>query len=150
MTAFNALYYSFSPAIAQSISESEWMRFVVRMVLYPLIAILHVSTVVFDALSSAPEVAIITAGLVASGLIGACYLAPVVTGIRMALWRRRRIHVPSGVLLGVWSSTIVLMVFAEALAEPTLMMCATAGFVLATLAASTLCVSGRIVQRIAR
>jgi ABC-type transport system involved in cytochrome bd biosynthesis fused ATPase/permease subunit len=50
----------------------------VRVLLYPLVAALRVSSTIFDGLSFMPELAVVLAGILASTLIGAAYLTPMV------------------------------------------------------------------------
>jgi hypothetical protein len=93
MGVFNAWYYSFSPSVAQFIENNDPLRAPVRVMLYPLLGILGISTSTYSLLSGAPEFAIVMAGLVASSLIGLVYLTPfTLVGMR-ALTKRRRISV---------------------------------------------------------
>ena len=74
MIAFNLWYYSFSPAGASIISATSPLQNLMRILLFPLIMLLEVSAVIFDAFSFQPEVAAVLSGLVASGLLGIVYL----------------------------------------------------------------------------
>jgi len=95
MVAFNAWYYSFSPSVAQFIADNDPIRAPVRVLLYPLLGILSLSSTVFSLFSSAPEFAIVMAGLVASSLIGLVYLTvPAIAGFS-SLARRRKIRITS-------------------------------------------------------
>ncbi len=76
MKAFNAFYYSFSPAVASTMTQYTVLREGVKLLLYPLTAALHSASFVFDAASLAPELAVTASGLVASALIGLAYLTP--------------------------------------------------------------------------
>jgi len=87
MKAFNAFYYSFSPAVASTMIQSPILQEAVKLLLYPLVAVLRSASTVFNALALAPELAVTVSGLVASTLIGVMYFVPVAT---MAdLWSRR-------------------------------------------------------------
>ena len=93
MTVFNAWYYSFSPTVAGYIAANDPLRAPIRVILYPLLGVLGVSTFTYSLFGSAPEFAIVMAGLVASSLIGLVYLTPfMLVGMR-ALTRRRKVNV---------------------------------------------------------
>jgi len=90
MEVFNAWYYSFSPSVAGFIANNDPLRAPVRMVLYPLLGVLGISTLTYSMLSASPEFAVVVAGLVASSLIGLVYLTlPAILGVRVLLKRRR-------------------------------------------------------------
>jgi hypothetical protein len=78
MKVFNSFYYSFSPTVASALAESPILSQMVRVLLYPLVAALRVSSTIFDGLSFMPELAVVLAGILASTLIGAAYLTPMV------------------------------------------------------------------------
>jgi len=89
MQVFNAWYYSFSPSVAQFIASNDPIRAPIRVMLYPLLGVLSLSSLVYSLFSATPEFAIVMAGLVASSLIGLVYLTlPALVGVR-ALRRRR-------------------------------------------------------------
>jgi len=75
LAIFNTWYYSFSPNIANYIGTHSNTREVMRLSLYPLIGALALSSGVYTILSSCPESAVLVAGLLASCLIGALYIA---------------------------------------------------------------------------
>jgi len=77
MKIFNAFYYSFSPAAADVISSSPKYANTVRVLLYPMIGILRFASLVGDLFVLKPEIEIVAAGIVASGLIGVAYLLPI-------------------------------------------------------------------------
>jgi len=90
MNLFNNWYYSFSPQVANVISESQLLRNTVKASLYPLIGMLTVSACIQSALASNPELATIMAGLVASALVGLVYFFPAVFLISvLTSWRLR-------------------------------------------------------------
>jgi hypothetical protein len=74
MIAFNSLYYGFSPTVASYLQEHWLERTAMKVVLYPLIGILWLTSATFNELGSYPEVAALTSGLLASSLIGAVYI----------------------------------------------------------------------------
>jgi len=137
MTVFNGFYYSFSPSVASVISANEALRDVMKVLLYPLIAILHLSSVTFSLLSFSPELAVVTAGLVASSLIAIAYALPwvlVFSFIRKFKPSAQTIRLASL----VWASSVMGIALAEVVTYSPLMMASTAAFVLATMCLATL------------
>ncbi len=76
MGTFNAFYYSFSPWVASFIASHSYARAVMKIALYPLIAILYNSEALFKLLSFNSEFAIILSGIFAAFGIGIVYLGP--------------------------------------------------------------------------
>ncbi len=138
MNVFNAWYYSFSPTVAEQVRTNMALRNVAKATLYPLIGILNLAYWSYSAMSFAPEVAIVAAGLVASSLIGIVYIAPVALLVA-ELTRNKRLRLPSfnKPLAVAWAATLALIVFAEIASLPGLMMFATAALVLTTIAIAT-------------
>jgi F0F1-type ATP synthase assembly protein I len=81
---FNAWYYSFSPYIAQQISNDWIARIAMKGMLYPLIGSLFLASRVYNVLSADTEMATLLSGLLASSLIGAIYV-----GLPLGLLTRR-------------------------------------------------------------
>ena len=79
MQGFNAFYYSFSPQVAWYINAHSNLRPVMKVTLYPLIGVLYASTLLFNAISFNSELAVTITGILASFLVGAIYLAPLLT-----------------------------------------------------------------------
>ncbi len=73
---FNLWYYSFSPSVAAAIASSEELRASARFLLYPLLAILHFSTVFRSLEAYNREASVILSGIAASALIGIVYGTP--------------------------------------------------------------------------
>jgi small-conductance mechanosensitive channel len=76
MILFNTWYYSFSPRLASHIESHQIQRTIFRYSLYPLIGVLYASY--YSYLLVSPfnaEIAAVTSGLVAAGMIGVAYLA---------------------------------------------------------------------------
>jgi hypothetical protein len=95
MEVFNAWYYSFSPSVAQFIANNDPIRAPIRVMLYPMLGVLGLSSLVYSLFSGAPEFGVVMAGLVASSLIGLVYLTlPAIAGFN-ALARRRKIRITS-------------------------------------------------------
>ncbi len=75
MNAFNSVYYSFSPQVADYERDQPWLQQTVKTTIYPLFGILGVSEKTYWA-ANGGEFGSIAAGATASMLIGAVYLAP--------------------------------------------------------------------------
>jgi len=150
MIAFNEFYYSFSPAIAQVIEANPAMRWIAKVLLYPLIAILQLTAKTHCLLGFNPEFTVIVSGLVASCLIGVGYLAPLVTLLlisRKRLTLRLRQLKPLALL---WLLSVALMLFGEMLNSPFTMVVSTAAFVLASLSLSALALATKIFEHFER
>lgn len=74
MTAFNAIYYSFSPHVADYEREQPWLQSTVKTAIYPLFGILMVAERAFSVAGG--DGGAVLAGAAASTLIGAVYIAP--------------------------------------------------------------------------
>jgi hypothetical protein len=147
MTAFNGFYYSFSPNIASVIADNSVLRDSMKGLLYPLIGILQVSSVTFSVFSFLPELGIIVAGLIASSLIGISYFLPVVLIVRY--FKKFKVSKRLICNLGiVWVSSIFLLLLAEVLMVPSLMMVSTGVFVLVTITSVTLTALRLITNRL--
>jgi hypothetical protein len=141
MTAFNLFYYSFSPSVAQSIVENEILRAVTKLLLYPLIGILHLAAMTYDAFPFSFELGVVAAGLVASSLIGLVYFSPMVFCSFAMLRRHRRLALKNSHLkiIGIiWLGSLALIAFSEIFTSPTLMVVSAAAFVLLTAVSSAL------------
>jgi hypothetical protein len=77
MQAFNAFYYSFSPQVASFISSNGVVRAAMKVILYPLIGILFLSSKIFQISSVNGELAITISGIFAALGIGAVYIGPI-------------------------------------------------------------------------
>jgi hypothetical protein len=79
LTAFNSWYYSWAPGVAGAESTSPQLRSLARLIIVPLLGILFLSKDVFQAIRPInSEGAILTSGLIASGLLGLIYMTPFV------------------------------------------------------------------------
>jgi len=151
MKVFNAWYYSFSPYAADFISKQPLIKEAMKILLYPLIGILHLSASTYSALSFNPELAILAAGLVASGLIGIIYLSPLSVITLLCIKRHRKFRLNTSYLknlTAIWTASIALICLAEVTATQPLMMAATAILVLSTLTLTALATTERIVQKL--
>jgi len=91
MRAFNEFYYSFSPSIARAVGPNPVLSATVRLTIYPLLAALHSAASVFELLQPINlEFATVLSGILASSLIGAIYVPPIVAA-RMILSRKARL-----------------------------------------------------------
>jgi len=151
MVAFNAWYYSFSPQVAQFIASNAFARAVMKVLLYPLIGIMHLAAVTYNAFSFSHELAVVMAGLVASALIGVVYFSPLAF-LALALLRRYRKTTlrfyQLRILAIVWIASLVMILLGEVALVPALMMTSAALFVLSTLSAGALTVATALLRRI--
>jgi hypothetical protein len=138
MDLFNAWYYSFSPGVANFITEHPMARSVSKAILYPLMGILHLSASSHGLFSFNSELGVIIAGLVASSLIGFIYLGPVLTIAFIASRRLKRAVGSRGwrVLLAALLAGVASITIGEAFLSPTITMVATGILVLAALGLS--------------
>jgi PGF-pre-PGF domain-containing protein len=135
MTVFNAWYYSWSPAVAASIASDPSAKAVMRAALQPLLSILEISAATYRLFPSNSELGVVSAGLVASSLIGLVYVVPPATLVAVAVRRRRGSLSPPrkvGFLAIPWAASMALLVIGEALSLPAVLMAATASLVLLT------------------
>lgn len=93
MTVFNAWYYSFSPPVAEFIAYNDLLRAAVRIILYPLLGVLDISTLAYSIFSYSPEFAVSVAGLVASSMVGLVYLITPTLIVVKTIVKRRRIRI---------------------------------------------------------
>jgi len=150
MAVFNSFYYSWSPSVAGQIWQSESLQSIGRVLISPLLGILHVSTMVNSILSFNPEIGIVMTGLVAAFLIGAVYFTPP-TLIPLYALKRRKKALPKAKqlrpLLIPWAVSLVLIYLGGILASPLLTMGATGTFVVFTIALVAGAISLKILQR---
>lgn len=151
MIAFNAWYYSFSPYVANYLT-SHWVeRTVMKGVLYPLIGMLYLTSNLYAATATYPELAALLSGLLASSLIGAFYLGLPLSLLRARVRRLRGSRAQSvlkkllgtGLLVGM-----VVLVLGEIFASPILLMTASALVVLSSLFLSATLTSAKIAKRL--
>ncbi len=137
MTVFNAWYYSFSPGVASSISANNVLRGIMKILLYPLIGILHITATTYSLFDLFSEFAILISGLVASSLIGVIYIAPLALIIH--LFNKVNVH-PKTLRAGlmIWGLSIGGIAVAEITRWSTVMMFFAAVFVLITMVLATL------------
>jgi len=131
MTVFNAWYYSFSPQVAATISTSNTLRSIMKILLIPLIGILHLTTI-SNYLFGFNEFAIIFSGFIASSLIGVIYITPFIMIIFYI--KKMKVH-PRTLRSGsiIWGLSLLGIITAETIRLSSLMMVSTAIFVLMTM-----------------
>jgi len=151
MKAFNAWYYSFSPYVAQFIASNTFARAVTKVLLYPLIGIMHLAATTYNAFSFSYELAVVMALLVASALIGVVYFSPLAILALVLLRRYRKTTLRIGqlrVLAMVWVASLSMILVGEVALLPALMIASTAVFVLSTLSLGALSVATALLRRI--
>ncbi|MFH0849108.1 MAG: CFI-box-CTERM domain-containing protein [archaeon] len=89
MKAFNAFYYSFSPAVAETVASQPVLKEVVRAAIYPLIGSLKAASIVPQYLSLDAESSAILSGILASVLIGLIYASPILVIMKLSRGRKR-------------------------------------------------------------
>jgi hypothetical protein len=146
MIAFNALYYSFSPAVAQSISQHPATQTMMRLGLYPLTAILTVGVMSFS-LPMNQEFAAVASELVICSLIGIVYLALPLAGLARYCFRRRTIARRIERVVGcALILAVVGIALAEMLTSSPLMMLSTTSAALSALLLSALVPARRLLN----
>ena len=143
MNVFNDFYYSWSPYVADYIRKNSYVRMAFKILLYPLIMTLHLSSLTYHCLGFFPEAAILTAGYVASSLIGSVYLGLPLSPIKRFRRMKRRV-------LKAWIYSLLLTLISIVLAEATystqLMMATTAIFVLLNMGFSSILTGASIAK----
>jgi len=139
MIVFDSWYYSFSPAVAESIRKNGSMRELVKIALYPLIWILRIAEITHRNLPPNSEASVIITGFIAASLIGIIYATPLRIAFRILLRASRLKFKASSAkyeALSLCLSTILLIV-AESTYIDTLMRIAAPMFIITLIAASS-------------
>jgi hypothetical protein len=147
MIAFNSWYYSFSPTVANYLSQHGVERTIAKVTLYPLIGMLAVSSAVFEITSSVPELAVVLSGLVASSLMGAFYLGlplGLVRAKKDILGRGRRERLLEKALGLVLLGGLGGLFLGEIVASTVLLMLSSVVVVLATMFFAAVFTSGKV------
>jgi hypothetical protein len=105
VAAFNAFYYLWSPTVASAIANSELLRAVFRVILLPLVAIVHATAIVFTSTKNVvgtADVASVLAFVAAATMAIAVYVVlPLFGGVKLVqVIRRRPLYKPSIVSRG--------------------------------------------------
>jgi len=151
MIAFNAWYYSFSPNLAAYLNTHWVEQTVMKGVLYPLIGILYLTSNLFSATSSYPELAVLLSGLLASSLIGAFYLGLPIGVLRIKIrrlrnWKGQRML--ERALAAMLFGGLVTLLFGELFSSQPALIISTTTVVLSTLFISSAIVSKKICGRL--
>jgi hypothetical protein len=109
MEVFNAWYYSFSPQIASWLAGNPAGREATKLLLAPLLAILHLAEVSYTVLAFSPEAAVTLAGLVASSLIGFVYFGPALM-IMLRRYSSQTWRKAFRLIAVAWGSSLLLLV----------------------------------------
>jgi len=88
--AFNAFYYSWSPPVAAAIAQSSDLQALFRVLLLPIVAIVHATAWVFTTFGSADLASVVAFGVAAVLCVGTYIVLPVLA-IRGA-WKRIRLR----------------------------------------------------------
>jgi len=78
MCVFNGFYYSFSPALARSVSADPVLAASIRLLTYPLLLSLQLPSTLFHLIPLGYELAVVVVGILTSGLIGVIYASPLI------------------------------------------------------------------------
>jgi peptide/nickel transport system substrate-binding protein len=137
MSAFNSVYYSFSPQVADYEREQPWLQAVIKTAIYPLFGVLVASEGAFSA-AGGGEAGTIVAGAVASSLIGAVYVSPAA----LAASRKKQVGARLlAIVLAVAIASLAAMLVALASGLPAALSAATPVFVVALAAVAALAVA---------
>jgi hypothetical protein len=88
--AFNAFYYSWSPPVAAAVAQSSDLQALFRILLLPIVAIVHTTAWVFTTLGGTDFASVVAFGIAAVLCIGTYIVLPILT-IRGA-WKRIRLR----------------------------------------------------------
>jgi len=138
MKVFNAWYYSFSPKIAEAIDLNIKLKEAFKIILYPLLLILHLTKIFYSFLSFNPELAAVASGFLASALIGLTYLTPLALPLSFFIIKRDLTKALKRLSLYLWFLSFILIVLAEILQNSLIMKASSSLLVLATLTFSPL------------
>ena len=135
MSAFNSVYYSFSPQVAAYEREQPWLQATVKAALYPLFGILAAAERTHAVVGG--EAGAMLAGAIASSLLGVVYLAPV------GYMAGKRI---SSKLLPVIVALAACLMLSTLFVMPALLPISTSAFVIAVAGTSAIAVA-KLVRR---
>ncbi|RLE91183.1 MAG: hypothetical protein DRJ46_02740, partial [Thermoprotei archaeon] len=148
--AFDAFYYSWSPAAAQYILEHPWLKPPIKALLYPLLgALLVASYAAMPVVHLNPEAGVYLAGTIASALIGIFYVAPLGL-VLMYLFRKWKSKVGGNVFRAVAVFPLLFLVSSlllQALSCDLALSIATSAYVVSLIAAVGL-ISIRLLDRL--
>lgn len=143
MNVFNSWYYSFSPYVADYERGQPWMQQMVRTAIYPLLGILQTSEKAYAAIPG--EYGALSAGLIASTMIGAVYFSPLALSIKQVRKSRLNYRLVACIIAATSAALLASMLANNQL----VLMITTSLFVLITISISAL-LSARAISRIAK
>jgi len=109
MNVFNAWYYSFSPFVADYERGQPFFQQIVKAAVYPLIGILQFSEVGYSSMYG--DYGAVTAGMIASSMIGALYFWPFALFFKRI--RQNRFNYKLAVLvIGIVSISVIVSISA--------------------------------------
>lgn len=153
--AFNTWYYSWSPPVASWISTSETLRAVFRVLLIPIVVIVHVAGYVFEGLGGGDLAAVIAFSAAAALTIGAYVMLSAVPLSCVFWFFRRRINKGTQRKVTRWIAGVFLLliagfILAAVFALAGAMMIINAGIVLTALLGAGILMALRIVGFVKR
>jgi peptide/nickel transport system substrate-binding protein len=140
MNAFNTIYYSFSPQVADYEREQPWLQTTVKAGLYPLFGILMASERAYTSMAGG-DAGAVAAGAVASTLIGAVYLWPAAVSTRL----QSRFWTVAKVSIAVVCASAALIAVGMTIDNALLLSVCTSLFVLSAASTSAV-VAGRLAR----
>lgn len=143
MTVFNSWYYSFSPAVAEYERGQPWLQQAVRTAIYPLLGILQASEKAYSTMPG--EFGALSAGLIASAMIGSLYFSPIALSIR----RVRKSRINYRFVAYVIAAACAALMVSILIGNPTALAITTSTFVLSTIGISAL-LAARAILKIAK
>jgi len=148
MAVFNSFYYSFSPNVAGYVASDAVARSLLKALLYPLIRILSLAELSSRLFTFNGELGAVVAGLVASALIGAVYVLPMLLTPLVLVGRRRilRSRKPILSLAFLFLVSILMIIVSEFSKSASAMMLATSSLVLTTISLSSLLLGVAVVK----
>ncbi len=140
--AFDAFYYSWSTPVANFIEENPILKPVVKTLIYPLLGILKLTAWASSPLFGlSPELASVLAGLLASSLIGAIYVSPILMASSILAEKRGRGLKPSIKTMKIlWCSaaaSLMLIGLGLLLGSSPLLVVSTSSYVLSIIASTS-------------
>lgn len=139
MSAFNAVYYSFSPQVADYERDQPWLQSTVKAAIYPLFGILLAAERAF-AVSGGGEVGTVLAGAVTSSLIGAVYVSPAAAAAMIAskkMMGKRPVYLALYITVAALGAIALALTYGSAVA----LQLAASAFVVSAAGATTLAVA---------
>ncbi len=140
--AFDAFYYSWSTPVADHIEASPALRYIAKALIYPLLGALKLTAVSSSPIFEfSPEAAAILSGFIASSLIGAIYISPILIAASLIANRGFSPRSPSmRILKLLWLSvaaSLTFIVIGLALRSSPLLIASTSTYVLLIIASTS-------------